>query len=272
MVESCDGLTTLQKRIMRILVCVKQIIDPDGIRLKSDSAGAAPRFAGEKRMNRYDAFALESALRIKDKFPDTQICAVTLGPKTCAQVLIRAMGMGAGSGVLLATDDFEEPEEVGPAADFIAAYLMNHPYDLVLTGAMSEDRMRGETGPRIAALADLPYVGSVVDLEFEQNKLRAKREIEGGVREHFELELPAVVAVQSHEREPRYPALSRLMRAKKRGVEIIEAADPDGQKAKPRRANFIAPLRQRSTEFLQGDAREKAKRLTEILRRRGVLQ
>jgi electron transfer flavoprotein beta subunit len=260
---------------MQILVCVKQVIDPEGIRLDLDPDGnVKPVFTGEERMNRYDACALETALRIKESMQGVEVHALTFGPERCQPVLIRSMGMGADKGVLMRTEDFTAPGEVGPAADFIATFLNDHPYDLILTGAMSEDRMRGETGPRLAALMGLPFLGSIVNLEVDENAntLSADREIEGGVREGFEVRLPAIIAVQTGIHEPRYPALSRLIRGKSRGVEIVEVLNPAGKKARARQPNLAAPMRRRKTEFIEGDATEKARQLLDILRKRGVLQ
>ena len=268
---SCD----LVKRIMRILVCVKQITDPDSIRFEAQSGdNAAVVFGGEKRMNRYDAVALESALQIKDEFREAKVHALTLGPENHKGILIRALGMGADKGVLMKTGDYRDPDEASPAADFIAAYVKEHPFDLILTGDMSEDRMRSETGPRLAALTGLPFVGSVVELKVDAKSgvIGAVREIEGGVRESFELKMPAVIAAQTSTREPRYPALSKLLKAKKHGVRIVEAVDIGGEKARGRTSVFTKPLRQRKTVIIEGDVKTKARRLMEILRQRGVLQ
>ena len=140
---------------MRILVCVKQVPDLEALRVETDTHGAvvwdehAPA-----RMNRYDACALELALRLAESRAEWTVDAVAAGPADWAKTLIRAVGMGARRGLHVQTT-----APADPAADVLAPLIRERSYDLVLTGALSEDAQRGETGPRLAAMTDRPVSG-----------------------------------------------------------------------------------------------------------------
>ena len=100
-------------------------------------------------------------------------------------------------------------------------------YDLIITGVMAEDDMACQTGQLIAALLDLPYATSVISTEFqmEEGTVIVDREIEGGRRLSVQLEMPAVLTIQSGINTPRYPSLSNVMRARTQQQEVIKIED-----------------------------------------------
>jgi len=149
---------------MKILVCVKQVLDgeaPVGV----DASGRwfAPEATPIWRMNTFDAFAVEEALRVRERVPDTTIDAISVGPRVAA-VLTRALEMGADAGVHLVT---ESEGRLSPraVASAIAAWAGPRNYDLILTGAMSEDVMDAQVGPMLAALLGRPWATAVMRMD-----------------------------------------------------------------------------------------------------------
>jgi electron transfer flavoprotein alpha/beta subunit len=150
---------------MKILVCVKQVLDPDGP-IRIDGSGQAIAAAPDAlfRMNRFDEFALEAALQIRDEFPGTRIDALTAGPARAARTVRRALETGADEGIhlLLEDDACRTPFEI---ASLIGACARGRRYDLILTGVMAEDDMQAQVGPMLAEILGYPWATAVMALQ-----------------------------------------------------------------------------------------------------------
>ena len=145
---------------MKLLVCVKQIPDPDAPAGVNADGRWVEIDGGAFVMNRFDCFALEEALRIREEIPETRIDVVSVGPERVETVLRRALGMGADHGIHILTecDGYLSPFAT---ATWIAAHVRACHYDLILTGIMSGDDMNGQVGPLIAEMLHLPCATSV---------------------------------------------------------------------------------------------------------------
>jgi electron transfer flavoprotein alpha/beta subunit len=150
---------------MKILVCVKQVRDPDGP-IRIDGSGQAIAAAPDAlfRMNRFDEFALEAALQIREEFPGTRIDALTAGPARAARTVRRALETGADEGIhlLLEDDACRTPFEI---ASLIGAFAHDRHYDLILTGVMAEDDMQAQVGPMLAEILGYPWATAVMALQ-----------------------------------------------------------------------------------------------------------
>jgi electron transfer flavoprotein beta subunit len=256
---------------MRILACLKQVHEPES-RFDLEQGRIVRRAPARLRMGSLDEFGLETGLRIKDAIPDTTIHAVTLGPKSAGDILRRALGMGADQATHLIAA--EEPDRRPLAvASALADWAGELGFDLILCGAMSEDAMQGAIGPMLARLLDIPWATAASNLELSQDgrAVQATREVEGGRRQTLELPLPALVTIQSSPFQPRYPALSKLLEAKKAvipTVAIEESALPARREAVLR---VELPSRTRAGVLLEGNTAEKASKLLAILRQRALL-
>jgi len=253
---------------MKILVCLKQVLDRETV-VKIDESGRWVRPDGPGRywLNHYDEFAVEEAVRIKEAVPGSRVEALTVGPERAAAVLERAVGMGADRGIHLRAENEGYVSPLATAA-VIAAYVREHPYDLVLTGVMSEDESHGQVGPMLAEMLALAWATAVILTEVrpESSTVYVEREIEGGDREAMELAWPALLAVQSGLNKPRYPSLSNLLRAKKREFETISADSLAPPAGREQILGLGYPQKSRTGLILDGTPREKAFRLIEILR------
>jgi len=259
---------------MKILVCIKQVPEPERIAVDPGDDGFAVLAPfSEFRMNRFDEFAVEEALRIREASPPVVVDALTVGPERAADVVRRAVGMGADGGVHLVTVAGSDPEPAA-VADWIGRYAADRGYDLILTGSQSEDGMHGLVGPMTAGRLGYPCATQVIECRLVDNlsAVRVEREIEGGAREALRLELPALLAVQPGINRPRYPSLSNLLRANRQGLETIDACRPADPRETVVRLAMVLPQQTRSVEMLTGTLRDKAQRFLSILRQKAFIR
>lgn len=258
---------------MKILVCVKQVSEAEIPINIDDSTGWIQKEAiTEFKMNRLDEYAVEEALLIKESIAGTRIDVITVGPDRCDEVVRRAIGMGADSGVHIqtASDGYQSPFGV---AAWIADFARGKNYALILAGTMSEDSMQGQVGPMLAARLGFSWATSVIfeKIASDKKSIYVEREIEGGHREMIELKLPAVITIQSGINTPRWPSLSNLLRANSQELEMISISDPTKPQQMKHLAELAYPQKRRAGLVLSGSLQEKATRLLTILREKSLL-
>ncbi len=259
---------------MKILVCIKQVPESENPILIDDGTGwIQTDEICEFKMNRLDEFAVEEAVLIKEAISDTKIDALSAGPDRATEVVKRSIGMGADAGIHIDTES-EGYHSSFEIAAWIAEYARGKPYDLILTGAMSEDNMQGQVGPMIAKQLSRPCATAVIfeKISSDRATIYVEREIEGGHRDTLELPLPAVLTIQSGINTPRYPSLSNLLRANKQGLKRIKGADLEQLSARENLVELVYPHKTRSGTVLNGTEKEKATQLIRILRERALLQ
>lgn len=210
---------------MKIAVCIKRVPDSE-TRIKI-GAGQSIDEAGVKFvLNPYDEFAVEEALRLKEKAGAGEVAAIALGSDAAQETIRTALAMGVDRGVLLKTDLI--PPDPLSAARALAAELKDGGFELVLFGKLAIDDYNQATGTMVAELLGFPSVSAIAHLELSGGKGVAEREIEGGV-EVVEFSLPAVLTTDKGLNEPRYPALKGIMMAKKKPLEVKPVSlDPGG--------------------------------------------
>jgi electron transfer flavoprotein beta subunit len=206
---------------LKIAVCIKRVPDSE-TRVKIASDGKSLDEAGVKFiLNPYDEFAVEEALRVKERAGAGEVVAVALGPSVAQETIRTTLAMGVDRGILLQTDRL--PADGLEAAKALAAELAPGGYDLLLFGKMAIDDYNQQVGPMVAELLGLPCVTAVAHLEIVGARGVAERAIEGGV-EVVEFPLPAVLSTDKGLNEPRYPALKGIMAAKKKPLEVKAVA------------------------------------------------
>ena len=258
---------------MRILVAVKQVPDPEA-QVGVDADGRRPAFPYPPRylLNQFDEFAIEEGVRIKQANPGVVLDVLSIGPERVKAVLERCLGMGADNAVWIESDpaDWLPPLSV---AGLIAAYVGRTPYELIITGVMAEDDMQAQVGPMLAALLGWPSATSVIRVapNLAEGVFEVEREVEGGRRISLKISGPCVLAVQSGINKPRYPTLSGLLRAKKQTPLRLAAADLEVGPVREGLATLGFPRKSRAGLTLEGEAREKARRLVGILKEKALL-
>ncbi len=244
---------------MKIAVCIKRVPDSEA-RIKVGADGKAIDETGVKFvLNPYDEYAVEEALRLKETGGAGEVVIVCVGPDASQETIRTALAMGADTGVLL------KAEKVGldplPVVKALAGELKDGGYDLVLLGKMAIDDSSHAVGPMVAELLGMPCVSAVAHLEMGEDGGKAEREIEGGV-EVVEFGLPAVITADKGLNEPRYPALRGIMMAKKKPLEVKDAALESGGIE----VVNLAPPAERKAGRIVGEGADAVPALVEALR------
>jgi electron transfer flavoprotein beta subunit len=248
---------------VNIVVCVKQVPAKDaplaiaGNWIKESDIGF--------EMNEPDSYALEEALRLREKHAG-EVIVLSMGPERVKQTIKEALAKGADRGIHIADDNFAQWDPLG-AAKSLAAAIKKEKVDLVLTGLQSEDHGFGQTGVLLASLLDLPHATIIMAIEVQDAKMRLKRELEAGWFQHIECPLPAVLSIQSGINKVRYATLKGIMAAKKKEVATI-SREALGVSAEPtsRIEKIYVPTKTKKTEFLTGAPKEVAAKLVEKLK------
>jgi electron transfer flavoprotein beta subunit len=200
---------------MKILVCVSHVPDTTTkINLSADSKNIES--AGVKFiLNPYDEFAVEEALKLKEK-NGGEVIAISAGPDQAKEAIRQALAMGADKGILVKG----EKSDSFSVAEMLADALKTQGADIILMGKQSIDFDGMELAPMLSELLDLPAATVVTGLTIEGTTVTAEKEVEGG-KEIISLSLPCIIAAQKGLNEPRYPSLPNIMKAKSKPIEEI---------------------------------------------------
>ncbi len=257
---------------MRILTIVKQVPDSNAtIKVLPDGTGIDQ--GGLKLVpDPFDEFGVELAIQLREKRGNvTDIVVMTLGPERAAESLRVASAMGADTAVHLCDPAFESKDEVFIAWLLAEAIKKDKTgFDLILAGKQNIDLDSGTVGPAVAEFLDLPHVGAVTALEFSPDGKRftARRRIEGA-EEVVECDLPAMLTIEKGLVEARYPSLPNLMKAKKKPVTVLTAADLPLDIAGEPGTRFVSlspPPPRPACKFIEGEPGQMAKELVRLLR------
>lgn len=207
---------------MKIAVCISHVPDTaTRIKIGADRKSIDPNGV-TFIINPYDEFAVEEALKTKEKIGgDTLVYVISVGGEAHKDTLRKALAMGADEAILLKTDSAKDSFGISQA---LADEIKNLGAELVFFGKQSVDYDAAITGQITAELLNYNCVPVVVDFKLEGNKIIAEREIEGG-REVVETELPAIITAQKGLNEPRYASLKGIMASKKKVIQEKTAVE-----------------------------------------------
>ena len=265
---------------MNIIVCVKQVIDPeappstfniDADRNKAEMHGVPPV------IDPYGEFAVEAALRIKET-QDSNITVISLGARLSREVIKKPLAMGADGLVLLEDEAYAGGDSWSTATALAAAIRKIGEYDLILCGREASDTNAGQTGPGIAEILGLPCVTITRKIDITDGIAKVERVTSDGY-DVIEVPIPAVITVSNEIGEPRYPTIKGIMAAKKIEPVIWKPADINidtskigeaGQHARLRK--LFQPVYEGKCEFAEGDSPEEAaEKLAQKLREAKIL-
>jgi len=204
---------------MKIAVCVKHV--PEGSARIDPGSGRLDR-SGEGALNRFDANAVEEALRIKGD-SDAEVVVVSMGPEKAADSLRKALAMGADRAVLV-SDEAAAGSDLVATSRVLAKALEREGAELVLFGQQASDADGAVLWAAVAERLARPVVSQAMELSVGEGSLRVKRQTEYGY-DVIEAPLPAVVAVSDAINEPRYPSLKGIMGAKKKPQDVLSLSD-----------------------------------------------
>ena len=250
---------------MKILVCMKQVPQKDAP-LKLNESGAWIREDVSYEVNEPDAYALEEALRQKEKHSG-EVVVITSGPARAQQVLREALAKGADRAIHLEDNAFVGLDALNTARAFATA-IKDEKFDLIFTGLQSDDYGYAQTGVVLAELLGWPHATIIMQIEKKDSGIRVKRELEAGWFQWMEMPMPAVLSIQSGLAKLRYATLIGIKQAKNKPLRKVAMADVQstvtGNLQKIER--LYVPQKTKNTEFIEGSSAEVAKKLVDKLR------
>ena len=249
---------------MNILICIKQVPDMESkFKINSDATWY-DRADLAWRMNEYDEYAVEQAVRLKEQVGDADLTVLCVGPDQVKETMKKALAMGCDRGVHIADNDSykREPIEI---ASMIAAFAKDKNFDIIFTGMQSQDRGSGQVGVMVAELLSLPAVTTIVGFSFDNGAIQVQRELEGGTKALVSASIPVVLTCQLGLNTPRYPTLPNIMKAKKKELLSI-APDPGATVPLQETAAFYFPVRKGGGIVLEGEPAELADKLIQLLK------
>jgi electron transfer flavoprotein beta subunit len=253
---------------MKIIVCLKQVPDTE-TRVKVAASGAAISEAEVANwiVSPYDEFAIEEAIRIKEA-KGAEVVLVSAGPDRAQAALRTGLAMGADAAVHVKDAALEAADTLGTARALAAAIRTLAPFDLVLCGQQGVGGDNSQVPAMLAELLDLPQVTVAVKIELQDGKAVVERESDGG-RETWATELPAVISAQKGLNEPRYASLKGIMAAKKKPLQVVDAAglglDAAALAPRVRVTALELPPPRPAVKMIEGDPDTQAKELIRLL-------
>ncbi|MGO9125494.1 MAG: electron transfer flavoprotein subunit beta/FixA family protein [Terriglobales bacterium] len=247
---------------MKILVCMKQVPQKDAP-LKLNDAGTWIREDVQYEVNEPDAYALEEALRQKEKHTG-EVVALTAGPARAQQVLREALAKGADRAIHLEDDKFAGLDAYNTARA-IGAAIKDEKFDLIFTGLQSDDYGYAQTGVILAEILGWPHATIIMHIEKNADGIRVKRELEAGFFQYVDMPLPAVLTIQSGINKLRYATLIGIKQAKNKPMRKVAMAEVESSVGANLQTieKLYVPQKTKNTEVLEGPPAEVAKKLVE---------
>jgi electron transfer flavoprotein beta subunit len=253
---------------MKIAVCIKQVPTREWQPRLNDAKTWIREQDVSYEMNEPDAYALEEALRLREKHTG-EVVVCSAGPARVQQVIREALARGADR-ALHVEDDGLAAADAFVTADALAAAMADEKFDLVLTGLQSDDQGQAQVGVVLAERLGIPHSTIIMDVQIDpaagsgQAALRVKRELEGGWFQWISMPLPALLTIQSGINQLRYATLKGIMAAKKK--EIRKVSIPAGLQPVQQIVALSMPTRTKQTQMISGSPSEAAKELVRRLR------
>jgi electron transfer flavoprotein beta subunit len=257
---------------MKVVVCVKQIPDPNTTGQLDPTTHFLKRDGVEAVLDPGDEFGVEAGLQLIEAHGG-DVTVVSMGPERGLDALRKALAMGAAKGVLI-SDDALSGSDALSTAKVLAAAIKREGFDLVITATESTDGYTGVVPQAIAELLDVPAVTFAKEISFDGSTLKVKRQTEAGY-DLVEAELPAVVSVTAGVNEPRYPSLKGIMGAKSKPMDKLSVADLGlagvGGASAGQTITEVTPAAERKAGEVVKDEGDGAKRIAAFLAEKKVI-
>ncbi len=261
---------------MNIIVLAKHVVDTAALRI-DPKTGPVLRGALTK-ISDYDKYAVEEAVRIKEK-RGAKVTILSLGPSEAARTTLKeAVAMGADEAVLVSTGSLYVFNNMLTVMALTNAIRKFGPYDLIISGEVSEDLYQAYVGPAIAVHLGIPFIGSAVKMEVEDGKVRVERKLEDVV-EVLESPLPAAVSVTREINQPRIPTTMQIMKVPLTKIKTITPGELGLSEVNDKEDDLVVleklePARMASRKGIriEGTPEEAVEKLIEALKKEGVLE
>jgi len=264
---------------MDIVVCVKHVPDTTEAEIAIRDDGRGIKKEGLVfDINEADNYAVEEALLLKEEF-DGAITVLTVGSEAADETLRMCLAKGADKAVRLTDERFEGSDSFATAG-ILAEAIKDMDYDLVLTGCMADDDGAAQVGVTLAEMLAIPHAALVVstELEDDEESMTVHRELEGGLHEVLEIELPALLTIQTGINEPRYASIFGIRKAMKKKIEVLHLDDLDLAEeavceagSRTSLVKLFIPVVTAQATILEGPPEQVSGELVTILKNEGVV-
>lgn len=260
---------------MKVLVAVKEVAEvADDFEISGNTI-EDPYLTYD--LNEWDDYAIEAGVQIQEAGDDVEVVTVTIGPERAEETIRMALAKGADRAIRIWDDAIAEASLLDVAAKtrLLEAVIDAEQPDLVLTGVQANDDSFGATGVSVAAAVDYQWAAVVNDLELDDEQARVHRELEGGIEEVTEVNLPAVLTIQTGINEPRYASLRGIRQAQSKEIVHHNLADlgvsPETIESDLMLQEMFEPESESDARYLEGGPEDQAHDLADILREKGVV-
>lgn len=260
---------------MNIIVCVKRVPETTDADIFIDKSGKDIDKSGLVfDLNEWDSYAIEEAIQLKERLGGT-VTVISKGGEESNESLRKCMAMGADDAIRLTDPNFNGSDGFATAR-ILSEAIRKIPYDLILAGTQAEDDGYGQVGVALAELLGIPHAALVNHLEVQGKKVNVHRELEGGLEELFEIDLPALLTIQTGINEPRYVSIMGIRKVAKKEIKTLGASDLDlkseelgvsGSDIQLEKI-FLPPIGEGAV-MLEGKPEELASKVYDILKDRG---
>ncbi len=262
---------------MKTFVCIKYVPDTSEAEVKLNPDGLTvddSRFSFD--INDADNYAVEESVIIKEA-QGGEVTVLSIGPKKSEVMIRMAMAKGCDKAVRIEDDRIAAHDPL-MVAKVLAGGLKDQEFDLVLTGCMANDDWHMSTGVALAEELGVNHASMVNKVEILDGKVKVNRELEGGLMEVVEVDLPAVLTIQTGINEPRYAPIRGIRQAQKKELNVvslddmgIDAAAVNADASQVVLEKLYIPEVESSAEFIEGEPDEKAEKLASILQKGGLV-
>ena len=260
---------------MNIVVCLKQVPGTTDVQIDPET-NTLRRQGIENVVNPFDAYALEEAVSLRERFGGT-VTAITMGPPQAEEMLREAISCGADEAVLVSDRAFAGADTLATSYTLSRAIQRLGEWDLVVCGRQTIDGDTGQVGPELAEWLDVPFVAYVTKVaDITEGVVTVRRMVEDG-HEVIEMPLPGVITVTKEINVPRLPSLRGKMKSKRAEIPAWTAADLDvddaliGLSGSPTTVvKVFFPQRVSDAEMIAGDHETQVASLVEKLRDVGI--
>lgn len=260
---------------MKILVCIKQVPESYNVRLDPVTK-TIQRDQAKAILNPFDHFALEEALRIKERCGGTVTC-ITMGSPAAEAVIRDAIAMGADDGCLLSDRKMAGADTLATAYTLACGIRTLGTFDLIICGKMATDGDTAQVPPMLAEMLVIPCMTDVCSvISCENGRLQCQRMHDDGYG-NWECSVPALITVTKECNFPRLMSIAGMLRAHDAQIRRLEAADLPmadlsklglGGSATQVKRTFV-PVRQVETRMLSGTIAEQAAEAARVLLEKG---
>jgi electron transfer flavoprotein beta subunit len=261
---------------MKIIVSIKQVPDTFDVKIDPETKRIV-REGVESVINPYDMYAIEEAVRVKERFGG-EVTVISMGPPQAEKAVKDAIAMGADKGILVSDRKFAGSDTY--ATSYVLGCTINKikEYDLIICGRETLDGSTAQVGPEIAEYIKIPFVAYVSKInDIKEGKMECIRLME----EHYEtlqVDLPALITVTKEINEPRIPSLKGMLKAKKSEIPVWSAEYLEGNESRygqdgsPTKVMDVwTEEREKEGEVIEGEPDDMAEKILEDLQKQGVV-